>query len=259
MKFINFFKFLYKFKFFKRIVPSILRKINKNHIFNIYNFKINGSLSDSIERETFLTGFYDKDRFDFLNKFVQNYNFEYFYDIGSYIGFYSLYFSHFIKIPNVISFEPNEINFKRLKNNIDLNNSNIISHNIGCSNFNGNGKVWFNDINKTGGSSVINPKDNEILKYDCSKIIYRPIQLKTLDSMYEDIINKNILIKIDVERYEINVLEGSSKILKNNNVLMQIEAMPEQKKIVFEFLYNYNYYHISSIDNDHFFTNFIKL
>ena len=42
--FFNLLRYLYQFNFFKRIVPSILRKssfIKKNHVLEIYNFKLN--------------------------------------------------------------------------------------------------------------------------------------------------------------------------------------------------------------------------
>ncbi len=50
--FFNLLRYLYQFNFFKRIVPSILRKsasIKKNHVLEIYNFKLNLSLNNSIE------------------------------------------------------------------------------------------------------------------------------------------------------------------------------------------------------------------
>ena len=85
--------FLYSFKFFKRIVPSLIRKLsfstNKNTIF-LYNFKINLYLSSSIDREIYLKNEYEKDQLDFVNKEMLNQKYDYFFDIGAYIGYYSL-------------------------------------------------------------------------------------------------------------------------------------------------------------------------
>ena len=248
---------IYIFKIFKRIVPSILRKFGGLKIINTYNFKLYTSLSDSIEREIFLTNHYDKDRLDFLEKYLRKYNFEYFFDIGSYIGFYSLFFHHKKRIPNVFAFEPNNKNFNKLIKNIKLNKSNIKAYNIALSNNKGDGTIWFNNSNKTGGSSILNRSDNEIKKYEKSKILYENVKLDTLDSIFHNIIGKMIFIKIDVERHEINVLQGSIKFIKNNDILLQIEILKEQKKIVFDHLRKSNFTHHHSIDDDHFFSNFI--
>ncbi len=255
---IDFLKYLYNYKLFKRVVPSIIRKIGGTKIVSIYNFKIYLSLSDSIEREIFLTNYYDKDRFEYLSIFINKYKFEYFFDIGSYIGFYSLFYSKYSLIPNVVAFEANKLNFKKLKKNILLNNANIETYNIALSNTKGEGKIWYNDIKKTGGSSIYSSSDNEIKKYDKSKILYDTVTLDTLDSKFSNLINKIILIKIDVERHELNVLDGSHNFLKNNKVLIQIEILDSKKNIVFDKLIENNFKYMHSIDDDYYFSNFIK-
>lgn len=73
---------LYKLKFLKRFVPSLLRIIGGSIVVNILNFKVKCLLKDSIDREIFLTGFYDKDRLEYLNNFTDKYKFDYFFDIG---------------------------------------------------------------------------------------------------------------------------------------------------------------------------------
>ena len=185
-------------------------------------------------------------------------NFDYFIDVGSYIGYYSLYCYHFIKIPNVIAFEPNVYNFNKLKENISLNKSKIQIYNFACSNDEGVGKIWFNNKNKSGGTSILKNNDDEIKKYPMSEIYQMKIKLKKLDSIFENLFDKVIFIKIDVERYEMNVLKGSINILKKNKILIQIESNLEQRGEVIEFLTQKNFTYISSIDDDHYLSNFIK-
>ena len=257
--FVLIFRFFYSFKLFKRIIPSILRKIGGFVTLDIFSFKMYLSLSDSIDREIFLTGYYDKDRFFFLQKYLTNNKFEYFFDIGSYKGFYSLFLYHEKLISNVFAFEANKKNYEILKKNIQLNKSKINIYNIALSDTRGEGKIWFSDSNKTGGSSVLNPEDNEISKYDKLKIIYESVKLDTLDSTFTNIIGKKILIKIDVERHEINVLKGSSNFIRNNKILLQVEVLENQKKTVFDYLIKNNFIYHYSIDDDHFFSNFIKV
>ncbi len=251
-------RYLYSFKLFKRAIPSLLRKVGGLIIFDIYSFKMYLSLSDSIDREIFLTSYYDKDRFDFLENYLMNNKFEYFFDIGSYKGFYSLFFYHEKLIPNVYAFEPNNLNYEKLKKNIQLNKSKINIYNLALSNTKGSDKIWYSDLNKTGGSSVLNTLDDEIYKYDKSKIIYETVKLDTLDSIFENLIGKKILIKIDVERHELNVLKGGCNFILNNNIFLQVEVMENQRKNVFDFLRKNNFNHHYSIDDDHFFSNFIQ-
>ena len=258
-KFVLILRFFYSFKPFRRVIPSILRKIAGFVTLDILSFKMYLSLSDSIDREIFLTGYYDKDRFLYLQNHLTNNQFEYFFDIGSYKGYYSLFLYHEKLITNVFSFEANKNNYEILKKNIQLNKSNINTYNIALSDTKGEGKIWFSDSNKTGGSSVLNPLDNEVSKYDKSKIIYESVKLDTLDSIFTNIIGKKILIKIDVERHEINVLKGSYNFFRNNKILLQVEVLENQKKNVFDYLIKNNFIHHYSIDDDHFFSNFIKV
>ena len=109
-----------------------------------------------------------------------------------------------------------------------------------------------------GGSSVYNKNDPELSKYKKEDIKFEEIKAKKLDDIL-DIKNKNLLIKIDVERHEINVLKGASeKILKNNNVIMQIEIQKNLKNEVFSFLEKNNFKFINSISHDHYFINYPK-
>ena len=109
-----------------------------------------------------------------------------------------------------------------------------------------------------GGSSIYNKDDTELLKYKKEDINFEKVEAKKLDDIME-IKNKNLLIKIDVERHEIDVLKGAcKKILKNNNIIMQIEIQKELKNKVFNFLKKNNFKFMNSIGYDYYFTNYLK-
>ena len=109
-----------------------------------------------------------------------------------------------------------------------------------------------------GGSSIYNKNDPELLKYKKEDIKFEKIDAKKLDDII-DIKNNNVLIKIDVERHEIDVLKGAcEKILKNNNVIMQIEIQEDLKNRVFNFLEKNNFKLINSIRHDYYFKNYPK-
>ena len=245
-----------RFRFFKRIIPSILRKeifFSKNQIVNLGFCKISLNLENSIDREIYLKGFYEKEQIEYLHKISKNERIEYFLDIGSYIGYYSLYFNN---IKNIHAFEPNETNFKYLQQNIELNNINITAHNTACSDTTSDKLIWYIDENKMGGSSIYYENDPELLKYDKKNIKFKNIKTKKLDDVI-DIKNKSILIKIDVERHEFSVLLGAyRKTLKENKVIMQIEIKKELENKIFSFLEENNFKFINSISHDHYFKNY---
>ena len=156
----NILVFLYKKRFFRRIIPSFLRRfyfLFNNKIFNIENFKLRLNLRNSLERKIFLENSFENEQINFIKKNIKNVNFDYFIDIGAYIGYYTLYFSQFSNIQKIISIEANKTNYDNLLKNISLNKlNNVIAHNFACSDTDSQVKLWYSDPNKMGGSSVLN-------------------------------------------------------------------------------------------------------
>ena len=118
------FIFLYKFKIFKRAVPSIVRRFySKKKLFiQLEKFQIFLNVESSIDREIYLKGYYDKEKIDFTENKVDLKKFDLFLDIGSYIGYYSLYLASKYKNLKVISFEPILESFNQIKKSKEVNN-----------------------------------------------------------------------------------------------------------------------------------------
>ena len=252
-KFLNFL-FNIKIPLFKRLIPSFIKRISfikKTQIINLKFAKMNINLSQAIDREIYLSGFYEKEQILFLEDLCKKKNISHFFDIGANIGYYSLYFK---KIKNIFAFEPNKLNFKSLKINKKLNNQkNIQLFNFGLSDTNSDSEIWYTDKNKLGGSAIYNDKDPELKKYSVNEIIKEKISIKILDEVC-NVKNSNILIKIDVERHELKVLRGMKEIIKNNNCILQIEIGKSDEKEIFNFLINLGFVYIKSIRHDHYFT-----
>ena len=120
----QFLKFLYSLKFplFKRLIPSLIKRLfflNENQIIKLSFGKIKLDLLQSIDREIYLNGFYEKEQLNFLNEICNKNQVSHFFDIGANIGYYSLFFKG---IRNIYAFEPNNENFLSLKENCALNN-----------------------------------------------------------------------------------------------------------------------------------------
>ena len=149
-------------------------------------------------------------------------------DVGVFRGVYSYLLSkHSLK---VIGFEANPIMFKYLNRNLTSIIKNLELYNLALSNEEGDVglkiplrkksffKVNFEDYYE-GGLATIN-KENDL---DGKEIHTFNIKKARLDSFQFN--NKVGFIKIDVEGHEQKVLEGSVKILENNqpNLLVEIE------------------------------------
>ena len=252
---INLITFLLSVPILKRLIPSILRLFNLKLKSNIFNIKLFLDLSSSIDREIFLYKTYETNQIAFLRSVVKKNTFDYFFDIGSYIGLYALYLEKNSTIKNIYAFEPNKTNYFRLKKNIDLNNSKVRIFNEGCSNINSSSKIWFTNKNKMGGSSVFHKSDSELTKYDISKIFFENIKLIKLDTKFK-FKNSSILVKIDTERHEINVLNGAYNLFSNNKTFLQIEIFTDLKNEVINYLKLNKFRYVHSINNDYFFCNY---
>ena len=126
-------------------------------------------------------------------------------DAGANIGYFTLFFSKLVgEKGKVIAFEPDPINFDILKKNIELNKiTNVELVKKGISNKNESMKLYKSKV--SGGHSLVK---NEWGKE------YTEIQTVTLDDYFKD--QKIDLIKIDVEGFESEAIEGSKKLFKNN-------------------------------------------
>lgn len=72
----KFFKFLYSLNipFFRRIIPSLIKRlflIKKTKIINLSFGKIKLDLTQAIDREIYLNGFYEKEQLNYLNKICE--------------------------------------------------------------------------------------------------------------------------------------------------------------------------------------------
>ena len=145
------------------------------------------------------------------------------FDVGAHHGETILLFSKYFEINNIFSFEPSEINFSKLKKNLEYKNLKRIKlflENLGLGKE--KKKIRMKQLNESSSSTIndINTnskyfKKKSLFLYENKEKFYDEIEIKqtTLsDYIFEKKINKIDLLKIDTEGYEMNVLCG----LKNN-------------------------------------------
>ena len=255
MKFKSIFR---KIPILKRIYPSLLYKIFfffKKIIF-IYKFKniyLCLNLNDPIDRSVLLFDYYEDNQINYLCKILKKNKIDYFFDIGSNSGIYTLIIAKLFKKLKVFSFEPIKSTFLILKKNILLNPElkNIKKYNYGLSNKNSILKTKAlkkNGFVQSGGFGVVNKKDN-------LKNLHTEYALfKKADNNFK-IRNKTICLKIDVEGHEFFVLDGLKNIFKNNKIFLQIEILPNNLSKVNKKLYSFGFKKINQINADYYFTN----
>lgn len=123
-----------------------------------------------------------------------------FLDIGSNIGFWSLYFRHNFPAAQIHAIEANPETYKILKKNVELNNANNIRcHNFGVAGSQGVLPLYLNKTGNRGGDSLSSHEPDRPKTY---------IQVRKLSSyLHEAGISEIELIKMDIEGMEMEVLE----------------------------------------------------
>lgn len=132
-----------------------------------------------------------------------------FIDIGANIGYYTLLFA--FKNIKTYSFEPNLENFNLLNENIKLNNfQNCNTYNLGISDSHRELEFFYNK--EKSGHGSFNKDIVKIQNLNLSKII----KVEKLDNI--EISGENIMIKIDIEGYELNAIMGMINLLGSGKV-----------------------------------------
>ena len=148
-------------------------------------------------------------------------------DIGANIGYYSLLSAAMGY--TCYSFEPDPSNFDKFNSSIKLNN------------FDNKIKLYKNALsNKANETIILSTVAGTIVNHGCLTVLkdFIPTSSNTVQCVtlkLDDVINKNdkiLLIKIDVEGFEPEVIEGSLELIKSGNIQhILIEISPKFRKI----------------------------
>ncbi len=160
----------------------------------------NEALSNHIRREK---DFFEPDILDYLKSHYQSQNT--IVDVGANIGNHALYFANFLQNRKIICFEPVPDNFNLLQKNLNPY-PNTQLYQLALSDKKENLKVKPNPDNM--GASKVDQSGN--LK----------VNAITLDSLK---LQNITLLKIDVENYEPQVLEGAKDTIERCHPLILIE------------------------------------
>jgi FkbM family methyltransferase len=145
-------------------------------------------------------------------------------DIGANIGYYSLMAARRIKSGIIYAFEPVDNTFKKLEENIRLNDfRNIKTFKMAVSDNDEPLQLFVGSKKNTGTSSITTHYDFD------GKM--ETVQSATLQAfVVEHKISHIDFVKIDVEGAEMKVLQGAKKVLQQLNPVVLIELLDSRLK-----------------------------
>lgn len=165
------------------------------------------------------------------------------YDIGAFHGLLTIFFARRAK--TVVAWEPNSRNRQRLTENVKLNGfANVVVRPYGLSSKSMQAKMSFDPL-APGRASI----DSKIASGGEQEVI----EIRMLDQ--EVGLEKPDLIKIDVEGFELNVLEGGLRTLEPHPTLFleMHGADPDDKrarvKAIVERLWSLGYRNILHVES----------
>jgi FkbM family methyltransferase len=224
-------------KGYRKLRKSFLRRYlfytkKEKFVFRLNDILLNLDIRDSIDREIYFTNLYEEEQIKLLLDNIKKYKITRFVDIGANIGVYALTIAKNVPNIKIDAFEPHKGAFERMEANIHQNGfSQIIqSHNLALSNENKEGYLLAGKrfgTYQSGGASVSSKGEMKISQVRGDELI-----------KYTDDI---IAIKIDVEGFELSVLQGIENLIKNNKVFLQIEIFDEELSETSKFLEAYNF------------------
>jgi FkbM family methyltransferase len=164
------------------------------------------------------------------------------YDVGAFHGLLTLYFARSAR--RVISYEPDPINRARLLRNLSLNRTeNVTVRPVGLGDSIGQARMHHEDL-MPGGSRIGAP-DGETV-----------VSLQTLDAEIASGSPPPDFVKIDVEGFEIPVLQGALTVLREYqpDVFVEIHGYTEAEKVanaegVIRLLREAGYSHLTHLES----------
>jgi FkbM family methyltransferase len=195
---------------------------------------------DHIQKIIFETReFYEISTLEFLKLHFKE--FHHVVDIGTNIGNHMLYYCSHLSAKNVICFEPNKINRETLIKNVELNHfSQVVTvypFAVGAANGRGTqsnfslGNTGMNRIDKFEGE----PESNA-----------ETIEIKSLDSFNLQQVD---FVKIDVEGFEADVLNGASATFLRCKPVIMIEVFENSRQQVDSIMTGYGYTKLITLED----------
>ena len=169
-------------------------------------------------------------------------------DIGSNVGSVTLPLAKLFSLSTIISIEPTNFAFKKLKKNLKLNPD--LEKRVKLFN------IFISDktrkVNFVHSSWDLKTKENKH-KIHLGTLKKTSNKTKSLSQVLNKVGKKIDFIKIDVQGFELSVLKGAYNTLKTNRPVLCIEEDDPNNSLIIPFLENLNYDLVDVILKEHIF------
>jgi FkbM family methyltransferase len=159
-------------------------------------------IHDWLQGKIFQAGYYEREVWDRLSAYAASG--ESVWDVGAHIGSFSIRAGLDPRVAEVHAFEPDPLQGQVLAVNLPLNSGCYMQYPIALSNKNEKRKLYHGLPGNTGLSSLDVKVSDMSFEVDC----------RTLDDMvFKDGVRAPSLMKVDVEGWELQVLQGAERVL----------------------------------------------
>jgi FkbM family methyltransferase len=177
---------------------------------------------------------------EFNYKWLKDLNISTIFDIGANEGQFALRIHKLLPQAKIYSFEPLGDCYQKLVKNLN-HLSHFKAYNFALGNEDRNG-VEFHRSSFSGSSSLLNMAETHKQAFPGSQgHTVEEIQVRTLDGVCQDLeIEKNILVKIDVQGFENRVIEGGKGLVSRARIVItetSVEKLYEDQAYFHE-IYN---------------------
>jgi len=205
--------------------------------------------NEGVSRLVYYFGVSEPDLFDFYSTYLKPGMTV--MDVGANIGLHTLYMAkRILPAGRIYSFEPSKKIFSRLRRHVESSNLANISC-YACALGPKRGETFFHEVESDTSRSFL-----------CDSPSGERVQVRTLDDITAENHLKRIdFVKLDVEGFELGVLQGSQQLLEHGRVdVFQVEVdrnslarNAADAGSIFSLLTSSNYIHAVWDSNRHFF------
>lgn len=146
-----------------------------------------------------------------------------FIDIGAHAGIFSSVYCSLVSNHNCHSIEPVDLHMRRLHDTTEINGWNLTTHSIALNNY--VGEIYYHNTHMamftTDGNHVV---DTKYINGNIDNAKLHKTSVNTLDNFILENDLSPTLIKLDVEGYEVPILEKASDTFKNFTFNLFVET-----------------------------------
>ena len=232
---------------FKTMIWAFFTRGEKIYHSSFLGLKFRLNLKYLVDFLIYYNGSFQQEVVSSIKKVISAYHIDLFVDIGSHIGQMSLFVSKSFPDIEVISIEPSPSTRARQKHNMALNNLDYkllpyaMGENEGKARIYRPAKVYYKEYFKYNDGRF-----SLIPSHDTTPDTRLDIQVSTLDNLLGGIEkSKRVLIKIDVEGFELEVLKGGLNLLSSHQIILILELAvlvnPSKCEQVIDLLKEYHF------------------